>query len=67
MLDVGRQRHLVNAQLVRQTVNFVLQAQFGRLVFDTEVDWLDNSTLGQRRECLDTALRLHMDGTVVVN
>ena len=61
LLNVACQCHLVDANLVGQGVNFVLEAQLRRLVLHSEVDGDDDGAFGKRGESLYTSLRLSVD------
>jgi len=67
LLNVLSQTHLIDADLVRQTVQLVLETKLRGPILDAKVDGPDDSTSRQRLEGLDTALRFGMHRAVVVN
>ena len=67
LLDILSKRHLVNANLVWQGIQFVFEAELGRLILHSKVDGDNHGTSRQSSEGLDTALRLHVDTAVVID
>jgi len=66
LLNVAGESDFVDAELTRQVLDCVFEAELCRFVLDAKIDWDNHGAGWQRRECLDATLRLHVDAAVVV-